>query len=109
MQLLNFIDQDLGQNTIVKIVLSVCRVPFPELLKYSYFNLAGVSVLWDGSNDLDSHTGIIFGVNGLDNLAKGALAQQPNGTIYQVIVRNVEHQPENGGAYSVDGSYHRVQ
>lgn len=95
--------------TIVRIVLSVGRVPFPELLKYPYFNLAGVSVLWDGSNDLDGHTRIIFGVNGLDHLAKGALTQQPNSTICQVNVRNVEHKTRKRGAYSVDGSYHRVQ
>jgi len=79
--LLDFIIRTWSHIPIVKIVLSVCRVSFPELLKYSYFNLAGVSVLWDGSNDLDGDTSIIFGVNGLDNLAKGALAQQADGTI----------------------------
>jgi len=64
-----------SHDDINKTLLSVRGVPFSELLKYPYFNLAGVSVLWDGSNDLDSHTTIIFGVNGLNDLAKGALAQ----------------------------------
>ena len=56
-------------------LLSVERVAFLEFLQDPNLDLARVTVLWDGSYDLDSYPLVSFCVNGLDHLAKCSLAQ----------------------------------
>ena len=56
-------------------VLLVGGVALFELLEYADLNLACVTVFEDGPDDLDSHSFVGLGVDGLDNLAKSTLSQ----------------------------------
>ena len=65
-----------------KSLLSIRGIALPEFLKYPYFNFACVPIFWNGTNNFNSHPGIGFSVDGLNNFAKGSLTQQPDSSIF---------------------------
>ena len=56
--------------------LSVERIALFELVEDADLDLACVAVLWNGADDLDCHPRVRLRVDGLDDLAKGALSEQ---------------------------------
>lgn len=64
-------------------VLSVHGIALLELLEDTDFDPACVSVFGYRSDDLDSHSLVGLCIDGLDNLAKGSLAEETHCAIYR--------------------------
>ena len=63
-------------------VLSVGRVALLEELEDADLNVRGLTVLWDGTNNLHSDFSLAGEVCGLNDLTKGALAKKAHDAIW---------------------------
>jgi hypothetical protein len=67
----------IGKNT----ELPIAGVTFLQFLQHPNFNAAGLTILLNGSDDLDSDAFVSFNVDCLDYFPKCPLAEQANGTV----------------------------
>jgi len=94
---------------IVENLLSVCRIALSEFLKYPYFNLACVPIFWNSTNDLNGHPVIGLRVDGLNDFAKGSLAQQPDCAIFDKLRLEMQGKKSENQTYNGDESCHLVR
>ena len=66
--------------------LLIQRIPLFQLLQHTDFDLTRVAVLGDGADDLDCDSGLRGGVDGFDDFAECALAEETDGSVWEVGV-----------------------
>ena len=93
----------------IKNLLSICRIALSEFLKHTYFNPACIAIFWNSTDNLNGHPGISFGVDGLDDFAKGSLTQQPDSSIFDKLRLETEEKKRINKIYNGDESYHPVR
>jgi hypothetical protein len=71
-----------GYGRSCQYVLSISRVAVLEELEDADLNVRGLTVLWDGTDNLHSDFSLAGEVCGLDDLAKGALTEKAHDAIW---------------------------